>query len=158
MKLNIGENIIIYLSKPYIKSLDLKDRKTIEKLIKKINYKYNIDLYGFIDVKIYTDINYGVIITINKEELEYIDYFNNDIEMNIEVIEDSFLYKIDDIFKVRNLENYKVYKYKENIYLEANKISSIDLGILLENAEIIYGEDVKKIINKSKIIKPEVIL
>ncbi len=158
MKLTKGENITIYLNKQYIKNIDLKDREKAEKLIYKINQKYNIELYGYYETKIYIDKNYGIIIDIKKEELEYMDYFNESLEMNIEIIEDSFLYKIEDIFSIKKTDKFILRKYEDNIYLEAESISDIEIGIILENAQIIYGKEANTIKNRSKIIKPEVIV
>ena len=150
MKLIIDDDIDIYLSKPYLKNIDLNDIKVIKKIIKKINKKYDIDLYGFIEVKIYIDKNYGVIINIKKEELEYFDYFNDEIEMNIEIINDSFLYKINNIYINSKI---KTYKYKDSLYISIDKIDNINLGKIIETSEIIYGDKAKKIIEKNNIIE-----
>ena len=160
MKLIIDENIVIFLDKLYLNNIDLKDYNLIEKklikLINKIQNKYLIDLNGYYNVYIYKDENYGIIIYMQKEELEYIDYFNEQLEFNIEVIEDSFLYKIDDILRLEKplLNKFIIYKNKDNLYLKSKeKISNIELGIILENSEIIYGAQADKIKKKSQIIK-----
>ncbi len=160
MKLIIDENIVIFLDKLYLNNIDLKDYNLIEKklikLINKIQNKYLIDLNGYYNVYIYKDENYGIIIYMQKEELEYIDYFNEQLEFNIEVIEDSFLYKIDDILRLEKplLNKFIIYKNKDNLYLKPKeKISNIELGIILENSEIIYGAQADKIKKKSQIIK-----
>ena len=160
MKLIIDENIVIFLDKLYLNNIDLKDYNLIEKklikLINKIQTKYLIDLNGYYNVYIYKDENYGIIIYMQKEELEYIDYFNEQLEFNIEVIEDSFLYKIDDILRLEKplLNKFIIYKNKDNLYLKPKeKISNIELGIILENSEIIYGAQADKIKKKSQIIK-----
>ena len=153
MKLIIGNDIDIYLNKQYLKNIDINDTNTLKKIIKKINKKYNIDLYGYIEVKIYIDNNYGVIINIKKEELEYFDYFNDEIEMNIEIINDSFLYKINEIYDKEQIKNKKIYKQKDNLYINIDKIDNIDLGKIIETSEIIYGEKAKKIIEKNDIIE-----
>lgn len=160
MKLIIDENIVIFLDKLYLNNIDLKDYNLIEKklikLINKIQNKYLIDLNGYYNVYIYKDENYGIIIYMQKEELEYIDYLNEQLEFNIEVIEDSFLYKIDDILRLEKplLNKFIIYKNKDNLYLKPKeKISNIELGIILENSEIIYGAQADKIKKKSQIIK-----
>ena len=160
MRLIIDENIVIFLDKLYLNNIDLKDYNLIEKklikLINKIQNKYLIDLNGYYNVNIYKDENYGIIIDMQKEELEYIDYFNEQLEFNIEVIEDSFLYKIDDILRLEKplLNKFIIYKNKDNLYLKPKeKISNIELGIILENSEIIYGAQADKIKKKSQIIK-----
>ena len=145
MRLIIDENIVFFLDKIYLQNLNLNDKNIIEKklikLINKIQNKCTIDLNGYYNVSIYKDESYGIIIDMQKEELEYLDYFNNQIELNIEVIEDSFLYKIEDIFNLNKtlLKKFTIYKNGETIYLKANEnINNIELGIILENGEIIY--------------------
>lgn len=160
MKLIIDEDIVIFLDKIYLQKLKLNNPKTMEKklikLINKIQNQNNINLNGYYNVYLYKDDNYGLIIDMQKENLEYLDYFNNQIELNIEIIEDTFLYKVDDIFNIsKNLLNkFIIYKVSEDIYLKAKKeITSIELGIILENAEVVYGSKAKRIKRKSQIIK-----
>lgn len=153
MKLIINDDINIYLNKPYLKNMDLNNPKTIKNIIKKISKKYDIDIYGYIEVKIYIDSNYGVIINIKKEEFEYFDYLSDEIEMNIEIINDSFLYKIEEIYDKNQIKNRKLYKYKDNFYINIDKIDNINLGKIIETSEIIYGEKAKKIIERNNIIE-----
>ena len=75
--------------------------------------------------------------------------------MNIEIINDSFLYKIDEIYDKKQLKNKTTYKYKDNLYINIDKINNINLGKILETSEIIYGEKAKRIIEKNN--KVEVI-
>lgn len=154
MKLIIDNGINIYLNKQYLKSIDLNDTKAIKNIIKKINKKYDIDLYGYVEAKIYIDKNYGVIINLKREELDYFDYFNDEIEMNIEIINDSFLYKIED-YKEELIKDKTLYKYKDNLYINIDKIDDISLGKILETSEIIYGKKAQTIIEKNN--KVEVI-
>ena len=149
MKLIIDDDIDIYLNKLYLKNIDFNNTNTIKSIIKKLIKKYEIDLYGYIEVKIYVDSNYGVIINIKKEDTDYFDYFNDEIEMNIEIINDSFLYKINDIFEINQIKAKKIYKYMDNIYIYFDKIDNINLGKIIENSEIIYGDKAKKIIEKT---------
>ena len=152
MKLIIDDGINIYLNKQYLKNVDLNDTKTIKNIIKKINTKYNIDIYGYIETKIYIDKNYGIIINLKKEELDYFDYFNDEIEMNIEIINDSFLYKIEDYNKDL-IKDKTIYKYKDNLYINIDKIDNINLGKIIEISEITYGEKAQNIIEKNNIIE-----
>ena len=50
-------------------------------------------------------------------------------------------------------KNKTTYKYKDNLYINIDKISNINLGKILETSEIIYGEKAKKIIEKNNIIE-----
>ena len=114
MKLIIDNNIVIFLGNFYIKNIDLKDYTQIEKIIHKILKNHAVEINGYYNIYIYKDKNYGLIIDMQKEDIEYLDYFNNQIEFNIEIIEDSFLYEVEDIFtlnkKIKNIFNI----YKKN--------------------------------------------
>ena len=160
MKLIIDENIVFFLNKIYLDNIDLKDENIIEKklikLINKIQKQYNIDLNGYYNVYIYKDKNYGLIIEMEKEKLDYLDYFNNQIELNIEIIEDTFLYKTDNIFTIDKtlLEKLIIYINKDEIYLKIKEnINDIELGQIIENSQIIYGNKAKSIKKQSKIIR-----
>ncbi len=160
MKLIIDENIVFFLNKIYLDNIDLKDENLIEKklikLINKIQKQYNIDLNGYYNVYIYKDKNYGLIIEMEKEKLDYLDYFNNQIELNIEIIEDTFLYKTDNIFTIDKtlLEKLIIYINKDEIYLKIKEnINDIELGQIIENSQIIYGNKAKSIKKQSKIIR-----
>lgn len=160
MKLIIDENIVFFLNKIYLDNVDIKDESLIEKklikLINKIQKQYNIDLNGYYNVYIYKDKNYGLIIEMEKEKLDYLDYFNNQIELNIEIIEDTFLYKIDNIFTIDKtfLEKLIIYINKDEIYLKIKEnINDIELGQIIENSQIIYGNKAKSIKKQSKIIR-----
>ena len=160
MKLIIDENIVFFLNKIYLDNIDLKDESLIEKklikLINKIQKQYNIDLNGYYNVYIYKDKNYGLIIEMEKEKLDYLDYFNNQIELNIEIIEDTFLYKTDNIFTIDKtlLEKLIIYINKDEIYLKIKEnINDIELGQIIENSQIIYGNKAKSIKKQSKIIR-----
>lgn len=160
MKLIIDKSIVVFLDKLYLRTLEMTNqdliKKKIIKLINKIQNLYDIDLSGYYNVFIHKDNNYGIVIDMQKEDLEYLDYFNNQVELNIEIIEDSFIYKIEDPFNLNRslLSKFNIYKNGSDLYLKAKgDISDIELGIILENGETIYGERANSILKKSKIIK-----
>ncbi|MBR3199527.1 MAG: hypothetical protein IKG27_05905 [Bacilli bacterium] len=152
MKLLKGEDIMIYINKEYLKK-DFTENK-IEELIKEIIKNYNINLKGYYNVKIYKDEKYGIIINISKEELEYLDYFNNEVNLNIEMCKDSFLYKIYDLYSIKNiLKKLRIRKYNDSFYIEPKDITNVEFGIILENSIIIYGNEANKIKNKSDVLE-----
>lgn len=138
MKLIIGEDTTVFLIKSYIKEIDYKKEKNIRKLIKKLNKKYQTNLYGFIDVTVYIDNTYGVIINMKKTK-NYFDYFNKDIDIAINIIEKDFWYKTED----ETLKNKakKIYKKDNEFYLKPKSISNIELAKIIEQSEIIYDEN-----------------
>lgn len=155
MKLTLDNDITIYLNKTYLEKLNINSNNItsnyILNLIDKIKNIYKIDINGYYDANIYIDNNYGIIINIKKEDIEYFDYFNN-IELNINVIEDEFLYEIEDIFNLSKylLDKFEIYKVKDNIYLKIKEeLNYIEIGTILENSKIIYGKQAK-IINQRK--------
>ena len=103
MKLKFIDNLNfdIYLNKKNIKDLDTNNKTQIEELLKKIlnkiKYRYNISIKGFYNVNAYIDKYYGIIFNIKKEELNYYEYFNGQIDINMKMIRSNFLYKLDDI-------------------------------------------------------------
>ena len=153
MKIVVDEEITIFISKEYLNKIDINNKQTIENLIKKINDNYNVNLEGSLEISIYHDIYYGLIINI-KKGFDYFDYFRSEIEMNIKIKKSIFLYKVD-ITNIDLSDNITVYKDRDNIYIKPNR--DIFLGRIIENSEIIYGDIVKKIINKCNIINAEVI-
>ena len=157
MKVVVKDNLlIIYLNKYYIKSLDFNSKENLQKYIKKLllnlQNNYNIQFDGYYDISLYVDKNYGVIIEVKKEELEYFEYFKNGIEINTKIIEDSFLYEINDIIKNNN---FLTYVLKDKIYIKIkDQIENIKMGQILEKTKnIIYGKERKKIIKKARIVR-----
>ncbi len=159
MKLTVlGEKIIIYLNTTYTHTLNFDDKENIHNFLKqffkKLNKKYNLELDGYYNITLYTDKYYGVIIEVTKEELEYFDYFTNQIEMNIKVVQDTFLYQINNI-RTNFKEKMNMYKVYDKIYLKAKvPLTSIEMGALLETSKIIYGPKAKNI---SKTMKEVII-
>ena len=158
MKLiTVDDMLILFLNRIYIQSLDFKDKTSTEKYLKqllaKLNNKYDLEFNGYYEVTLYVDLHYGVIIEVKKEELEYLDYFSNQIEMNTKVVEDSFLYEITDINDYL-LDKVTFYKIHDKIYLRVKEdISNIEMGIILESAKVIYGEEARKIIKNGKVLR-----
>ena len=123
-----------------------------------IKEKNQFDIYGYYDVLIYKDINYGLIIKLDKEELECFNCYNKQIEMKIVIAEEpNILYCIDNLKILKKISKFKLYLYKDKLYLELmSKINYMLLGELLEYSEIIF-ENVKEIKNSGEKIEIKVI-
>ena len=98
MRLVINDGKFIVFLNKYNK-IDFENKLKLEKyfrnLFTTIKDKYNIEVNGYYDINIYNDKNYGVIIEIESEDLDYYNYFNQ-IDMEINVLKDSlFLYEIN---------------------------------------------------------------
>lgn len=154
-----GDMIILYLNRMYIRSLDFTDKEATEKYMKrlllKISNKYDLNFDGYYVVNLYVDMSYGVVIEVIKEELEYLDYFGNQIEINTNVTYDSFLYEISDLDS-SIFNKLVVYKLNDKFFLKIKKdmdISDFEMGKLLECTKIIYGTRASEIIKRSKIVR-----
>lgn len=148
--------IILYLNRFYIESIDFSDKESLQKYLKKLLLKlqdnYSLEFNGYYNITLYVDKNYGVIIEVKKEELEYLDYFGNSLEINTKILEDSFLYEVNDIdFN----DDYLVYILNDHVYIKFKKnISNVSMGFIIENVNrIIYGKETKRIIKRAKIVR-----
>lgn len=127
------------------KTLDFKDMKELEEEFKKIflrlRYYYDIHIEGFYNVKGYLDKNFGLVLEIDGEELEYLDYLDGEIDMRIELIEEEFLYEVKDIFNIPTSLRKKmdIYRQEDTYYMKAKEeLTAMDIARLLEYATCLY--------------------
>ena len=164
MKVNIidDNNIIVFLNKFYIKNIDFNNRENIEKnfrnIFLKLKHVYGLDIKGYYNIDIYMDEIYGAVIEVEHEDIEYFDYFDNKVDMRVNVISDyTFLYKINDILRIDKeiLKKVIIYFFRNQYYLKLkDEFNNYELGNILENSELIYGDitrDILKIGNKINI-------
>lgn len=153
--INQEDNIIIYINKTY---LNIKEDELEDKLVDifyNLKEYYNIPLNGYYDTYIYIDYNYGIIIDMKKEEIDFIDYYDNQIDMRTTIKKCEFLYKLEDnyYFDLFKNKNIKIYLYKNNIYLKLNKKTNEKIIInILEHCSINYNEDIDLITNYGKLL------
>ena len=146
-------NIIIYLQNNRIQDIDFSDKGDLQDYFKDlfVNLKnnYNININGYYYINVYKDKNYGCILEMKKEELDYMEYLDGQVDMNIVIDNnDTFLYEMNDYFDIdeKIVNNIKIYQYDHKIYVQLiNNISSINMGKLLEFSNVIYGDKCKKI-------------
>ena len=135
-------NIVIYLKKEILDNNNFKEKEEIEKYLKKLfkilKNKYEITIEGFYNINIYIDKYYGAVLHLEKEDLDYFDYFKNQVDMKITIINTSFLYEVDDI-PYDILNKFNVIVKNNNIYLEIKEeLSPLEKMKLLENSKLIY--------------------
>ena len=154
MKINFGDDgcVVIYLYHN-IPSIDYKDEVDCEKFLKdlfvKLNNYYNYKIEGYYNVSVYIDDFYGIVLDLKREEFEYYDYFDNQVDMRISINKSHFLYLIDDYDFDTN--KFDVYKFLNNIYLlPKEKLSDLEFAKLVENSFIIY--DNEEIINRGILV------
>ena len=120
----IDENNIIVFFNTYLNSIDIMNKieveNTIKNIIDKLNKSYKLNIYGYYNIDIYVDNYYGLIIKIQKEDIDYIDYEPGQIDMKIKIYDAIFLYKIDNIY---NLDiDSSIYRYKDEYFLKLNNL------------------------------------
>ncbi len=146
------DNIIVFLNKFNIKNIDFDSKENIEKnfrnIFLRLKHIYNLNIKGYYNINIYTDKFYGAVLEIEHEDIEYFDYFDNKVDMRVNVVSDSkFLYKIKDIFCLDKTLLNNIYLFKNDYYIELKrKISDYELGLILENSDLIYGDIVNDIL------------
>ena len=127
----IDDNILdIYIMKDKI-NIDLNNSKELEKYIRKI--LQDKDINGFYYVIVYIDKYYGIVIHLEKDKLDYFNYYKDELDMKISVKNSVFLYQIDNF-------NYKgkIHIINNNMYLEIE--SDEDLMYIMENCNnILYN-------------------
>lgn len=147
MKLELinDDELVVYLKKNTVYDINYSNEKELKKLLKNLFIKlsdiYNINIKGFYNINVYIDKNYGTVLLIKREEIEYYDFFDNQVDMKIVLKRNPFLYKIDDLFSI-NTRKYNVYAYLNSFYLLPKKeLDFNELIHLLEISTIIYDSD-----------------
>lgn len=159
MKLTlIDDNIILNIRNERIKNIKFNDneelREYFKKIFSKMKEKYKILINGFYYVKIYKDKYYGIIIELEKSDMEYYDYYIDEIDMHIEIVESIFLYQIDDIYITESLkEDNDIILYQNKLYLKINRnLNNIEIDKLIEISKIFY-KNVDNILKYGRILK-----
>ena len=155
------DNFIVFLNNLYINNHNLELKVNLEEcfknLFKILSNSYNINISGYYDIKIYCDKLYGYVLDIKREELDFYDYYDEQIDMKISVNESQkFLFKLKDTSVLNNmiLEYCHLFKDEKDVYIIPKKtINQQLLGNIIENSEIIYGSLAKKILMRCKNIK-----
>lgn len=160
--INKNENTFAFLIPNKSFNINFNQKKDLEKYFQdfflKLKNTYDFKIKGFYLINIYIDENYGIALEITNEDEDYLEYFSQNIDMNIsKPKKNKFLYKINDIFLIdkKILAKFDIYLYNNNYYLcLKNKIKEKELINLLEFVDIIY--DSENIIKRGKLLRKEV--
>lgn len=133
----------VYIKKELIKNINFKNKEDLENYLKKLfkilKNKYDIIVEGFYNITVYIDKYYGIIFHLEKDDLDYYDYFNNQVDMKIIIIDKEFVYEINDI-PYEILDKVNIFVNNNKIYLRINKeLSNLEMMELLENSKITYN-------------------
>ena len=132
----------IYIKKDLVDNIDFNNKDDLEKYLKKLfkilKNKYDILIEGFYDITVYKDKYYGVVIHLEKEDLEYYSYFRNQVDMRIITVESEFLYLVDDI-PYNIFDKISILVKDNEIYLKIKKeLTKLEMMQLLENSRIVF--------------------
>ena len=151
------DNIILVINNENLDNIDFKNNEEIKEYFRKMFFKikerYKILLNGFYYVRIYKDKYYGIFIEIEKSEMDFYDYYIDEIDMHIEIEQSIFLYQINDTYIPKELKKKNdIILYQNNIYLKVNReLSNIEKGKLTEISNILY-KNVDKILKYGRIL------
>lgn len=134
----------IYIKKELIDDIDFNNKNDLEKYLKKLfktlKNKYNIRIEGFYDITVYIDKYYGVVFHLEKEDIDYYDYFKNQVDMRLITLNTEFLYLVDDI-PFNLLKKVNVIIKDNNIYLKLKKdLTELEMMELIEGSKVVYEE------------------
>ena len=162
MKIEIHDELhfVIYLNQYHMKEVNLHNKDTLEKYFKSLfsllSKNYDIDVMGYYNITVYLDKYYGAVIELNKEDIDYLEYFGSQVDMRISIEKDSkFLYHVKDCADIDKsiLKKGTIYRYQHEVYLKlTHPISHIEMGNLLEFSDIIYDDRASSIIKYGKVI------
>lgn len=133
----------IYIKKCFINNIDFSVKEEIEKYLKKLfktlSKKYNLKIEGFYNITVYIDKYYGIILHLEKEEIDYYEYYKNQVDMRLITIDTEFIYEVEDIpFDIINKVD--IITKDKNIYLKIKEeLTNTEMMELLENSKLIYN-------------------
>ncbi len=140
MKVESNSNkIVIYL---YDKNKYLKNdiKNTLIKVFNELEEYYDYCFCNSYDLELYINKYYGMILEI--QENDYDLYEDDIVNLKLNVLKDTlFLYEVDD--PLDYLDN-EVYYYDDKFFINMKKCDNY----IYEQSNIIYGNDVYKIIGK----------
>ncbi len=145
MSIKFISNLIfdIYVKKYLVKDVDFSSKDDLEKYLKKLfkilKNKYNLIIEGFYNITVYIDKYYGIILHMEKEELDYYEYYKNQVDMRLITIDTDFMYQIEDIpFDIIDKINIKI--NHDNIFLTLKQeLTNVEMMNLIENSVIVYN-------------------
>ena len=142
MKLEIvdEDSYKIFINNNYDNSLHVNDKEDLGKFIKSIILKirriYNILLEGLYEVDVYIIKFIGIVLEIRNID----SYLSKSVDLKIIVHSDEDIYL--KIYDYELLRKYHHLKYLNNyFYLNINNLLEKDVYGLVENYDIVYGEE-----------------
>jgi len=145
MSIKFIDNLIldIYIKRELVSNIDFNNKDDLEKYLKKLfktlKNKYEVMIEGFYDITVYIDKFYGVIFHLEKEDIDYYDYFKNQVDMRLITKDTEFMYLVDDIPEYL-INKVNVCVKGDNIYLKLKeKLTNLEMMKLIENSKLVYN-------------------
>jgi len=136
----------IYVKKYLIEGINFSVKSEIEEYLKKLfkilNTKYNLVIEGLYNITVYVDKYYGIILHLEKENIDYYEYYKNQVDMRLITVHTDFTYLVNDIPKsIINKINIKT--KDNNIYIKLiDKLNDLEMMRLMEFSEIVYNYNI----------------
>ena len=77
----------IFLNQVDTKNFNIEEKDSLEdyfkKIFRKLNKDYSIEINGYYEVDVYQDPYYGMVLEIEKEDIDYYDFSYNEVDMRI---------------------------------------------------------------------------
>ncbi len=157
MKIDVrGNNLIVFLNSRVSSKIDFFDKMGLEDYFRDLFLKfkdiYSIDVSGSYNIEVFIDKSYGVILNIQKDNMDFFDYYDDSIDMKITISRcGNFLYKlIGDVGSV--IDSCDVYYFDGDIYIRPHGVNFLQMGYILENSLIIYGDESDFVVKKGKLL------
>ncbi len=99
--INNEDSFILFFND--LNDINLDNYEEFKKIFLKLKKYYNLNISGFYNVIVYTDKYSRKILKIDKDN--DLDLFYKQVDMNIVIKNENFLYKINDYFFINNLNN-----------------------------------------------------
>lgn len=155
LKLIDENNIIVFLNTRKI-DIDYNIKSDLEielkQLFKDLNSIYGLELSGYYNVSIYVDKLYGSIISLAKEDFDYIEYDVDQVDMRIIIYQKEFLYQLHSLYNI-DLDC-DIYLYGGKYYVKLKEsIDKYKLGQLIELSDVIYDSKIDEVLKFGTILK-----
>ena len=145
--------LIIFVRRKEIEDISFEEVEDIENyfrtLFLQLEEFHHISLDGFYNIHVYLDPTEGMVLKLEKEEMEFCPF--HQLEMRIVKENVKFLYEVEDIFDFLN-PNYDIYSYQHHFYIQ--KKTKKEEYLLYELGKIIY-EDTDKILKNGLLLTGE---
>ncbi len=141
MKIEYTDKLVIYINKKYLENKNItfnNIENCLKEICESLKENYGIKLKGLYNIDVYIDDNYGMVLEIEKDDLD-IDCYFDQIDMQIKIYNGKFL------LETSNLDSF----YNHKIYIYRNKYYSDYLNIEMGN--LVYKTD--NILKKAKVIE-----